>query len=354
MSIEKIGPNKWRIKVCVRVPNKDNPVKKQETFKGTKTEADIRKSEIIKEIRSKKQASRSLKLTNFGAALDIYADKKNKKSAPDISRIKKLKNDLGDISLAQFADRFEIYLQELKITPTYRGNLPTGATINRIIEIVRAVFNLLAALDLIHKNPITKARFPKAIQKPRDRFLTEEECLRLLNAIRKHRPYLLPFVEYNLSVPCRKGELINARREQYNQVSNTIYIPDSKAGIPIHKPVPDHLKEYFRNIPANCPYLFYRQDPEGTFYPLGDCRKAWKFCLEKAGLKNVRIHDLRHISATKLYEAGNPERVIMDIAGWQTPMLSTYRHKDSFKSAKSIRFNASHETVKNSNLVSSN
>jgi len=51
---------------------------------------------------------------------------------------------------------------------------------------------------------------------------------------------------------------------------------------------------------------------------------------------NARIHDLRHISATDLYEAGIPERVIMDCAGWKTPMLSQYRHKDSLKSAKAI------------------
>jgi hypothetical protein len=36
--------------------------------------------------------------------------------------------------------------------------------------------------------------------------------------------------------------------------------------------------------------------------------------------------------------AGNSERAIMDIAGWKTPMLSTYYHKDSLRSAQTIRF----------------
>jgi hypothetical protein len=35
---------------------------------------------------------------------------------------------------------------------------------------------------------------------------------------------------------------------------------------------------------------------------------------------------------------GNSERAIMDIAGWKTPMLSTYWHKDSLRSAKTILF----------------
>ena len=40
MALEKIGPNKWRIKFSVRVPGKDYPVSKQETFSGTKTDAE--------------------------------------------------------------------------------------------------------------------------------------------------------------------------------------------------------------------------------------------------------------------------------------------------------------------------
>lgn len=78
---------------------------------------------------------------------------------------------------------------------------------------------------------------------------------------------------------------------------------------------------------------------------LGTLQKPWAYCLKKAELTNVPIHYLRHISASDLYHAGNPERMIMDIAGWKTPMLSTYRHKDSFKSAQSIQFSKPIQTA---------
>ena len=159
-----------------------------------------------------------------------------------------------------------------------------------------------------------------------------------LNAIEASAPYLLPFVRYSLLVPCRKSELVNLPREAYNAFTNTVYVPKSKAGIPIHKPVPDEMKKYFQGIPAGCPWLFYRQDGEGDFHPLGDPRKAFKSCLKAAGLENVRIHDLRHVAASDLCACGNSERAIMDIAGWKTPMLSTYWHKDSLKSAQTIQF----------------
>jgi integrase len=336
MAITKIGQNLWQIKVSVRVPGKDYPIGKQEQFTGTKIDAQLRESDLIKEIKTVSTASRSLKVSHFGAALQIYTEKKNKTSAPDLSRIQRLKTDLGEIPLDQFPDRFERYLEAIRNTSTCRGKMPSGATINRLTEMVRAVFNLLIALEYIEKNPISKARFPKAEQKARDRYLSSEERIGLLNAIREHRPYLLPFIQYNLSVPCRKSELIQAKREQYNQFTNTIFIPDSKAGIPINKPVPAEMKDYFRNIPLDCPYLFYRQDKEGRFHSLGDFKRAWKYCLKQAGIVDAKIHDLRHVSASDLYSKGVPERVIMDIAGWKTPMLTTYRHKNSLKSAQEI------------------
>jgi len=77
----------------------------------------------------------------------------------------------------------------------------------------------------------------------------------------------------------------------------------------------------------DCPWLFYWVDEQGKYRQLITIRRSWQSCLKKAGLSDLRIHDLRHISATDLYEAGNPEREIMDIAGWRSPMLSHYRHE---------------------------
>jgi integrase len=335
--IKKIGANLWQIKLSIRVAGKDYPVSKQERFTGTKLEAEARKSELIKAIRDTGSAKSSL-ISTFGEALQIYAHKKGKESPPDLSRIAKLNADLGQVPIEDFTDKFERYLEVIRITHTCRGKLPSSATINRIIEIAKAVFNLLVALGYVEKNPITNQRFPKTKQKPRDRYLEPDERLRLLNAIQTHRPYLLPFIEFNLAVPCRKGELINLKREAYSAFTNTIYVPDSKTGEPIHKPVPDATRRYIQSIPAACPWLFYRQEKDGSFHPLGDFRRAWRYCLKKAGVMHATIHDLRHVAATDLYANGNSERMIMDIAGWKTTMLSTYRHKNSLRSAQDIRF----------------
>lgn len=337
MAVIKVGPNKWKIRVSIRVKGKRHPIKRELTFTGTKMEAQSKQTELIESF--KVTGSLTSQVKTFDQAVDIFTEKRGPFSKSHGQKVEFLKKELGHMSLSEFAERYENYIRILKRSNTQYGRPRSNHSINRYTEIVRAVFGTLVYLEYIDKNPITKLRFPKLPEKPRDRYLTHDERIKLLNAISQHRDYILPIVQYMLLVPCRKGELIEARKEQYNAFNQTIYIPDSKADIPIYKPVPAEMRTYFDSIPVECEWLFFRRlKKDGSYHKLGTLQKPWSYCVKKAGLSNVRIHDLRHISATDLYEVGNEERVIMDIAGWKTPMLSNYRHKDSFRSAKKIKF----------------
>ncbi len=53
----------------------------------------------------------------------------------------------------------------------------------------------------------------------------------------------------------------------------------------------------------------------------------WKALLEKAGVRDVRLHDARHTAATVLLVLGVPERTVMGIMGWSsTAMAARYQH----------------------------
>jgi len=347
MSIKKVGPNLWQIKVSVRVPGKVDPVKKQERLSGTKTDAECRQADIIRQLKESGSLICSPDISTFKDAVDLYVAKltaEDRLSRSWRRHVESVSGEFGHLSLDVMPDYFDAWTRNRALTP-YRGKKRAAATLNRPVEIVRAVYNHLVALEQIQHNPITKVRFPKYKEKPRDRYLTCEERLRLMNAIRERRPDMIPLIQYMLLVPCRVSELLKARREHYNPFTNTIYIPDSKAKIPINKPVPDEMTEYFRSIPEDCPWLFYWKDWRGNYRPFRSIQNAWRDSLKIAGLSNLRVHDLRHISATDLYEAGNPERMINDVAGWKTNMLTNYRHKDSLRSAQSMVFKQHVETV---------
>jgi integrase len=239
MALSKIGPNKWRIRVSVRLPGKGDPAKKQETFNGTKQEAELRRAEIIQNLLNSGSLTVQ-EVKHFSEAVTLFREKRGPFSPSHDRMIAFLERETGHLSLEEYSDRFEAWLRILRNTPAKNHRKRSSASINRYISIVKAVFGLMVELRIVRENPITKVRFPKAEEKPRDRYLTHDERLRLFNAISEHRPYILPFVEYSLAVPCRKSELTTAKREQYNQFTNTVYIPDSKAGIPINKPVPAH------------------------------------------------------------------------------------------------------------------
>lgn len=53
----------------------------------------------------------------------------------------------------------------------------------------------------------------------------------------------------------------------------------------------------------------------------------WKALLQKAGVRDVRLHDARHTAATVLLVLGVPERTVMGIMGWSsTAMAARYQH----------------------------
>jgi integrase len=100
-------------------------------------------------------------------------------------------------------------------------------------------------------------------------------------------------------------------------------------------------------LPA-CPFRHSREDhiTGGLGYdptkPMQGWRTAWRKLTEKAGLKGLRFHDLRHHSITKLAESGVADQTLMSIAGHVSKaMLDHYSH---------IRMNAKRAAVEALNV----
>ena len=64
----------------------------------------------------------------------------------------------------------------------------------------------------------------------------------------------------------------------------------------------------------------------GPVHPKVD-HDAWKNLLRKAGVRDARLHDARHTTATMLLLLGVPSRAVMDVMGWsQASMTIRYQH----------------------------
>lgn len=120
----------------------------------------------------------------------------------------------------------------------------------------------------------------------------EEEALAA--ALRECKnPYVAPFVWLSIETAMRKSEsLLTARWEDINWSQRLLHLRNSKTG---KRDVPLTLAavELLKNMPG-------RTEGGAIFKTTADAiDSAWERACARAGIKNLRIHDLRHTAATR-------------------------------------------------------
>jgi len=233
-------------------------------------------------------------------------------------------------------------------------------TVNKMAAILRAVLQHAVLKERIETVPIRHWGISSV--PARDYVLTDQQLQNLLTVIDKRAPHLSAITRFAVRVPSRTKELVGMRREHLDLFRNRIMVPGamSKSGRMMYKPIPPEQKDYFRTLPEDTDYLFYRRDLDGIAQPLGDFKRAWLGCMVEAGLKQplpkkekgkdrkrrpgFRFHDLRHMAVTNLSNAGTPDNVIMQVAGWRTNMMQTYYHQDA-ASLELVQWGESSESV---------
>jgi integrase len=305
--------------------------------------AKVRVVELRRELREGAAAPCSLtRAETVDTVLCLHRDKlraAHRLSKGHESKIEFLRSELGKVTVAEVADRFEKWLALRPSTPVLN---------NRVTEIMRASFNSALAAKRASENPITRGRFTKTLELPRHVTLDAEGEKRLLAAVDNNAPWLRPFVEFSLLVPSRKSELTRARREHVNMIAGTLFVPagNAKARHAITKPLPPTLRSYFTSgIPDGCPWVFFRKiggtrrHPAVEYRPLGDMKHAWATVTEKAGL-SLTVHDMRHIAASRLASRGVPTVAINAVAGWRpgSDMLGRYWNETPERLLKMVDF----------------
>lgn len=343
LNITLLKPNKrfpyTRYRLDVRARVGGTPRRRFETFSGTKLEAKERYFALLAELKG--QEGLPIQAKTFGDLLERYRAirggliPRSQRSVFDY-----LVRDLGSVELRALPDVLERYAGVLRAVPSARtGKRLSNGSVNRRRAMIAVVLNLSVELGIMEKSPLKKAFFPKLKEVPRDRYLSDIERQRLLNALEREAWHLLHMTRFALLVPCRKGELVKMRREDLDMMNSRIRVHNgtTKNDRGCWKPIPEEMRGYFRSLPPGCPWLFYRRE-KGEYRPLGDFKKAWRCALKHAGIEDFRFHDTRHIAMTGLVDAGTPERAVMNVAGCVTNMLSTYYHHGSEKALTLVKF----------------
>jgi integrase len=167
-------------------------------------------------------------------------------------------------------------------------------------------------------------------ERKRDRFLSKDELARLGAACQrceqdeKIAPSFLALVRLLIFTGARLSEMQKAQWDWVNFKSGLIRLPDSKTGaktIMLPAPALDVLARLVR-VDGN-PYII---TGEGNRY-LVNVWKPFAVLCALAGLKDVRLHDLRHSFASIGAAGGMSLNVIGGLLGHtQTQTTSRYAH----------------------------
>lgn len=343
MSIKKLSNDTFRLDCRIWFNSRE--YRQREVFTGGKKAADERYRTLKAELRKQAETeARSLKhdstIQNFGEVLDYYLRFKGKKHLVAPAAFMRMQEDLGAVSIGEIQQRFKSYWLNLQKTRSRQtGDYLAPSTINHYTVMAKAAVNMCLKDGLILENPLKHIPILKVI--PRDVTLSEIDRQRLLNVIDREAPHLSAIIRFALEVPSRKSELVNLKREDLDLINGAVRVRhgNAKGDNGSWKPIPPgYLTEYFRKLPADTEYLFFRTVRGKPVY-LGNFRRAFVRCLKIAGIKDWHFHDFRHEAATELLNAGNPEQIVCQIAGWKSGnMIRTYYHKDGLRAVRQVVF----------------
>jgi len=180
-------------------------------------------------------------------------------------------------------------------------------------------------------NPVRDIKLPSE-NRPRDRRLQAGEEARLLTACEQARnPWLLPVVQLALETAMRQGELIRLRWEHIDLNRRTAHLPDTKNGESRTVPLSTTAIRVLRILPRS---LHGQAFPGVTTEAI---KRAYIRAVRRAGIENLRFHDLRHEATTRLFEKGLNIMEVASITGHKDlRMLRRYTHLKAEDLAKKL------------------
>ena len=211
----------------------------------------------------------------------------------------------------------------------------TPRAANRALAVLSKMFTLAAAWGLVADgtNPCRAVR--KYKEKKRERFLSREEYRRLGAALAEAEaeaatgaegavsPYAIAALRLLMLTGCRLGEILTLRWDDVDRTAGEFRLRDGKTGarmVPL-TPTADAVLAAIERLPQN-PWIIAGRQP-GTH--LATITAEWYRIRARAGLDDVRIHDLRHSYASRALAAGESLSMIGKLLG-HADIQSTARY----------------------------
>ncbi len=225
---------------------------------------------------------------------------------------------LGDIKAYQLQRKLEIMNLEKNIGK--KDSQISYRSVNYELTILHHFFNFCIEKGYLGNNPCTGIK--KLNELSRLKTLSDEDIEKLINgATNKLTKDLITFL---ILTGCRKGEALNLKWDDVDLQNDVIAIKGTKTKYDRYIPISKPLKELLSRIEKvqDVLYVFQRNGAKLT-----DFKRSFHTACKNAGLKDMHIHDLRHVFASKMVMNGTSLFITGELLGHRTTqMTKRYSH----------------------------
>ena len=206
---------------------------------------------------------------------------------------------------------------------------------NRTLGVLSKMFSLAEVWGLRPDGSNPCRHVKRFKERKRERFLSPEETERLgevLHEAEEEMPSAVAAIRLLLLTGCRLSEIQFLRWDYVTD--DCIELPDAKTGGRV-VPLGPEARAVLASLPRrdDNPWVIAGKLPGSH---LTDLQRPWRRIRERAGLEDVRIHDLRHSFASRALALGESLTMIGKLLGHtQVQTTARYAHlaRDSIQTA---------------------
>ena len=247
--------------------------------------------------------------------IELYA-KQNKRSwKRDELSLNKLKAFFKGETLQSIGpEKIERYkaMRKAEVSP---------ATVNRELACLKTLFNKAVEWAKAETNPAAKVKKFRE-NNARERILSPEEARRLVECA---APGIRPVLMVALNTGMRRTEILSLKWRDVDFAKSFILIEDSKSGRSRKVPMNEFVYRTLKELPRTSDeHVFF--NPETNDH-IKDIKTSFRTACQRAEIRGVRLHDLRHTAASKMIEAGADLVTVSKILGHASiQMTMRYAH----------------------------
>ena len=211
---------------------------------------------------------------------------------------------------------------------------------NRTLGVLSRMLTLAEVWEMRPEGVNPCRHVKKYPERKRERFLSDDEYRRLGAALRDAEtegltsPAAVAALRLLMLTGCRSGEILSLKWEHVDLDRGELRLPDSKTGakiVPLGEPAVAVLRGIARSEDSPWVLPGFKR---GTH--LAYLHEPWYRILKRAGIENLRIHDLRHSFASGGLLVGEGLPTIGKLLGHnkvQTTVRYAHLANDPLKSA---------------------